>query len=251
MIRHAITAAFTILLGTTAFSQSRTTIGAELGISNDIYQILESNDLKDPGQAHQLKKFPIISTTKSILLRRQLGKTFFVEAGLMDKRYQQGIGFKFEQGYSTSGAFRSLMVPIRFGARINLLNEKLFVTPLAGLTYSRNYLPPFTGTGSGWGSSGSAPGATTNYEYNYATAFHTKSHWLLQTGLGLELRLPKNFSFHVNAGYYHGFKPVISQDIRYRVNGQSWQSAKTLSTGDMFTAGAGIRYSLDGLIKRK
>lgn len=250
MKKQVFAAACCSLITLTTMAQNKTSIGIEFGISNDKYQIIESHGPKEPGQENQLKKFPLLSATRSLLVRQELGKTFFVEAGIMDKRYRDGIGFRFEQGYSSSGTFRSLMVPVRFGANINIIGDKLRLTPLMGLTFSRNFLPPWTGTAYGQGSISNGTASPTVYTYSYSTFTPEKTHTLLQAGLGLDLKLGRSLLLSANASYYHGFKTVITQDIRYSVNNKPTQSAQAFSTGDMFQAGIGLKYSFGNLFGR-
>ena len=252
MIKQILATTVFTLAASLLFAQNKTYVGLEVGVSNDIYQIFENNvEKENGGSGSQLKKVPLLSGIRGLNIRQEIGSRFFVETGVIEKRYQTGIGFKAECGYTTTDAFTSLIIPIRFGTSINFFKDKVRLTPVIGYSFSRNYLPPFHGGLSGEEYGSQPPAAGNSYKYQYSTQFHAKNHSLLQTGLGLDVLLGKSWMASFSANYYTGFNKVISQDIRYSVNNNPVQAAQAYSTGNMFTVGVGLKYSLGFLQKRK
>src|SRR5688572_19849447 len=107
---------------------AQTSFGLEFGVSKDIYRLFEHAS-KDPMyNGVKLRSVRPPSVIAGFNIRQELNRTFYVEAGMLWKRYESAMAFNFERGHSSSTEFKSLMIPVRIGAKINLYKDKIQLT---------------------------------------------------------------------------------------------------------------------------
>jgi hypothetical protein len=248
MKKTFFTALLTFFISLT-YAQQSTHFGVEFGVSKDIYRLFE-NSSKEPNEnGMQLRSVRPPSAIFGFNVRQDLNTTFYVETGLLSKTYERALAFEFEQGHTSSTAFKSLMIPVRIGAKVNLYKEKIQLTPNIGYSFVKNFLPPFGG-GRGEGHGTYNYPSTISTKYSYSSQHHAKSHALFQTGIGIDIKMSRSITLSLSGKHYEGSKKIISQDIKYSVNNQPEQTAHSYSTGDMRTYNIGFRCSLGNILKK-
>ncbi|MEA1873082.1 MAG: hypothetical protein U9N51_01470 [Bacteroidota bacterium] len=110
-----------------AFTQNLTYIGIEGGYKSDKYSIY------DP--AGHLKNNGSFGGNASFIVGQEILKSVFIGSGIIIHEYYESIGFKDQSSTNMSNALFSLQFPIRLKTSINLLNNKLLISPYTGLKF--------------------------------------------------------------------------------------------------------------------
>ena len=228
-----------VLLSTTCFPQKKTYIGIEGSIANDRVTIEDNGN--------ELKHVPLLAPLVGINFRHEIYKNLFVEAGLLYKPYDEGMGFKLDRGYSTGTGFNSWIIPLRIGTSIKLFEGIINLVPVIGYSFCRNqdygydsvYAP-----GSSWGY---IKTQQNSIAYSGATTYNNKTFSLVQTGLGIEVKLFRTVNLNFSANYYLGLNKVYQQDVLYNINNSPDQSAKMVSKGQFWSVGVKLQYPISNL----
>ncbi len=235
---RSLVAALALFISFAAFGQSKTYLGIELSLANDIYK------LKDNGG--YMKTIPLRNFPIAIQLRQDLNKKFFGEVEVMFKYYYEGFGFKEVPHNSSSSDDISFLIPFRFGTRFNLYKEKLYFAPVLGYTIG---IAPSFGSGIAYGNSQSG---STNYEYTYSENPNVDRYFsLIQTGAGIEYTLFENFIFSFSANHYAGLNSITQLDIYYTVNQSSPIAGTATGKGSFWALTTSIKYPVSNLWTRK
>ena len=234
MKQFTLIATLIISLLNFAYGQNKTYLGFEFSVANDLYEITDTGDY--------LVTIPLIDGQGGLTLRQELNRSIYVETGLIIKYYQEGFGFKTIPGYSSGSSEASVIIPLRFGLNLNLYKEKIYLVPVIGYSFGIN--PPY-GYGISWGTQTSS---TTTYDF-YSTENPDVSRYfsLLQTGIGFEFAIAKALLFSISTNYYHGFNKTAQWNITYTVNNSDPMTGSTISKGEFWGVGAGIRYPISNL----
>ncbi len=123
-------AIITTVISIFSFSQHKIYIGIEASLANDIVAIEDNGN--------QLKHVPLPAPLVGIKVRKEIHKHLFLEAGILYKPYDEGIGFKLEPGYSSGTGFNSWIIPFRIGSSIKLHNKKIRLVPVIGYSLCKN-----------------------------------------------------------------------------------------------------------------
>lgn len=237
--------AISLLLCLVVFSQKKTFMGVEGNLANDRLSI------EDNGK--QLQHVPLLAPLVGVTIRQEINHYFFTEIGLFYKPYDEGIGFKVDHtGYATSTGFDSWIVPFRLGTYLQAHNKKIRLTPVIGYSICKNqdygydsvYAP-------GSGSWNYTITHSDSVAYDYSVTYNNKTFSLIQTGIGIEIKLLKTLNLNFSANYYFGLNHVYQQDVLYRINGSSNQSAKMISKGQFWSIGVGLQYPISNSWMKK
>lgn len=225
-----------------ASSQNMTYFGMEASFTNDVYEITETGD--------DLTEGPHLSGLWGFNLRQDVTNYFFVETGVIRKYYDSEIGFKPINISFASGAIDAWVIPLRLGTRLNIYKEKIYLVTVVGYSFCINSYY-------GYGNAITGPGfaKTANYSVSFSYSENTdleKYFSLLQTGLGFELKLFKKIILSVSSSYYAGFENVIElKDITYTVNNSNTFTGNSISKGDFWSFGAGLKYPISNFWTKK
>jgi hypothetical protein len=230
------------------YSQRSTTIGVELASSSDIYKITEQQLVQIKSNASELSASRPTSSIVGLNIRRNLNSTFYLETGLHLKTYSVERSFEFNEnnftiGYSNNNYFRSFIIPVKMGVKVNLYKDKVQLTPNMGFSLVKNHFPklnPNTNQGTGT----YAYPSNSSLIYSYSTRYNTSSYVLFQTGIGLDVKLTRAITLSLAGSNYQGFKKVISQDIKYNFSNQPERAAQSYSNGSMRTFSFGLKFAL-------
>lgn len=227
-----------IFLSIHGFSQNNFFMGFDAARSYDKY------DMYDTGNKAYVPELK--SSNWSFLLGYTMLSTITFETGVMLKFYKEGAGIVANLGptYGISSGFSSWQVPVRIGARIPLYQDKIFMYTRAGYHLCKNNAPNNIGT-----SFSSAYNPTTKeYEYLYTTDYRTSSDRyfnLLETAIGLEFKLSERLQLVPMVSYYTGFKPLIMQDLKYSIAGETVQQAQIVSKGNYLNYSLCMRFNFN------
>jgi len=235
MTKAALTTLTLSFLLTTVFAQKNIYIGIEAAVTHDIYEIIDNDGML-------LKKGPIITGYFGFNARKDFGSNAFVETGLLRKYYNEGVGFKVFSSYSSGTAISCWLVPVRLGAKINIIKTKLHLIPVIGYTFCIN---SDYGYGNGGIGGFSLNSTDTIYHSTHSNFSLRRNYSLLQTGLGLEFNIFRTVLISVTANYYTGFTNVIEQDINYTHNSSPSYTAVGLSKGEMVGLGVAFKYPIN------
>ena len=224
-----LTSSVTLLYG-----QTKTYLGLEGGLSHDKVEFTDNGN--------QLRSTPLRSWSGGMTLSHDISKYFTLETGLLIKEYQKGYAFDIIGGPGgiTSIGLNTMQIPLRFKSRVPLIADKLFFTTTVGYHFCFNKIDH---TGSLiFSTSGSGPRMESREDF---TGDLQKSFGLLETAIGLELRVFKSAWLTFSAGYFTGFKKVTQGDIRYTVNDGPETRATMYSKGDYASFNMGLKLPIN------
>jgi hypothetical protein len=98
--------------------------------------------------------------------------------------------------------------------------------------------------GSGWGHINTQQDSIA---FSEATTYNNKIFSLIQTGLGIEVKLFRTVNLNFSANYYIGLNRVYQQDVLYNINASPNQSAKMTSKGQFWNVGIKLQYPVSSL----
>jgi hypothetical protein len=123
--------------------------------------------------------------------------------------------------------------------KMNLLNHKIFFTPVIGFVPGINN--PF---GSGMGS-GSQQWENITIEYNFnERAKGSRFFSLLQASAGFDFKIFKSLYVGVSINYYKGLTSLTKVDIEYTVNKTITENGNTINDGDFWNINLGVKYPI-------
>jgi hypothetical protein len=237
MKQFSLTAAIIIYLLNSVYGQTKTYVGFEFSVANDLYAITDNGDY--------LKGVPLVNGLGGLNIRQEINSSIFVETGVLLKYYWEGFAFKTIPYYSTTSSDPSWIIPVRFGFNMNLYKRKIYLVPVVGYSFG---IDPSFGYGIGYGKQTSS---TTSIDYYYAENPHVSRYFsLLQTGVGFEFVLFKTLLFSTAANYYKGFNKTTQLDINYTVNNSSETTGTAISKGDFWCVSTGIKYQISNFWAR-
>ncbi len=217
--------------------QKRTYIGIEAAVTNDKFKLEDPNNMLMPTHC--------VSTMAGINVSQDLNYWLSIETGFSHKFYQKGIGLKGQpDAYSVDYVLDTWQVPLRFNARLNLKSNIIFLKPTIGFHYCFNN-DFFSSSGSGFGFFNGEQTPIFSYDETTNTSL-TKTFLLLETGLGLEIKLSGKSLLTFSGSYYTGFKDVMQSHIVYQVNGSPESGAVMTSKGNYFSYSVGFRFPVGG-----
>jgi hypothetical protein len=230
-----------ISLGT--FAQNLTYIGIEGGYKSDKYTSY------DP--AGHLRNIGSFGGNASFVVGQEILESVFIESGIIIHEYYDCIGFKGQSSTSMGNVLFSLQFPIRLKTSINLLNNKLLISPFTGLKFGHNL--DYIKNG---GISGSSGGNSDFFgvEFDYEAQENSnlrKNFILLETGITLEYQTKNRFIFGLSTAYNTGFSPIIYQEVIYSKNSGPDHTAYKISNGNYLNITFGIKAPISNLWQNK
>lgn len=231
-----------IVLTQSGFSQNKTYFGGEFAMTGDIY------DINDP--CNLITATSLITGSWGFTIGQEINKNFLIETGLIRKYYDEGFGYNVESLIlgSSSNAFNTWQIPLRLKSRINLINERLFLTATIGYHFSIN---TEYGFGGGSGGGGLVDGNDTirvSYTINDSI---TKTFSLIEAGLGFEYVVFDGFIISLSSSYYSGLRKAYQLDMTTEGYNCSSDNAYGISKGGYWNIAIGVKYSISNLWKKK
>jgi hypothetical protein len=246
-----------ISLGT--FAQNLTYIGIEGGYKSDKYTSY------DP--AGHLRNIGSFGGNASFVVGQEILESVFIESGIIIHEYYDCIGFKGQSSMSMGNELFSLQFPIRLKTSINLLNNKLLISPFTGLKFGHNldYFESDVNSGDEGslisnfdgdyiGSGGGISSDFNGNQYEYITQDNSnlrKNFVLLETGITLEYQTKNRFIFGLSTAYNTGFSPIIYQEIIYSENSGPDHTAYKISNGNYLNISFAIKAPISNLWQNK
>jgi len=242
-----------------ALAQNLTYIGIEGGYKSDKYTTY------DP--AGHLRNIGTFGGNASFVIGQEILESVFVESGIIIHEYYESISFKSQSSMSMSNELFSLQFPIRLKTSINLLNNKLLISPYTGLKFCHNlnYFESDVNSddegdlssnfnGDYIDSGGGISSDFNGNQYEYITQDNSnlrKNFVLLETGIALEYQTKNRFIFGLSTAYNTGFSPIIYQEIIYSENSGPDHTAYQISNGNYLNFTFGIKAPISNLWHNK
>jgi hypothetical protein len=205
-----------------------TFIGIEALNISDIYKV------DDP--AGYIKAPLLNAEHYGLKVRHVVAGPLFLEAGLYVRDHN--IGFSFKNKYETGGTGRqAFWLPLRAGLRFPLFKKHLYIAPVGGFVLAMTDNQE-GGSGNGaW----TEPGGD-RLEYNYTLRYPVKTYFLLQGGLGIDIRIFRRAFLSILGNYYAGMNKLWIQDLHYTVNGVEYNAKGYVKSSYSF--GIGFSYQI-------
>ncbi|MFW5768174.1 MAG: hypothetical protein ACOCXO_07395 [Bacteroidota bacterium] len=225
-------------------AQQNTWVQANAGIGADQYHLV------DPG-GHMKTGIPTFAYEFSI--SQEIVPDLHLETGLLMHEYYSGEFFKESFGGSFSNTLMSLQIPIRLKYEINLLNEKLVLSPSLGYKPGINldYYPhPVDHEEPDGAGSGGMTGMNDNIRYEYSSETHNnyrRFFHMPEMGLSLEYKTDYDVKFSFIARYTGGFNKIIEHHTWYSYNDGEEHHAIQTSKGEYTYFGFGVGWKLSNL----
>lgn len=221
-----------LLLTVGARAQNTTHIGVEVAYSADVFKIT------DPGG--RVTKPDVSAALWGVNIRRSIHRYIFFETGVYARAYKVGLAFDGYYG-SQSTDRTAYLLPIRFGARLPMINNAIAICPVAGFTFGvtdEGSLIKADGT-FGWDD-------VEKIQFKYTVHRPSQVLTLVQAGIGIDIKLWPKTLLHLSTNYYAGLTPSLRQSIQYQPqNGQASYDAVQSSKGSFVTAGIGLKYAVN------
>lgn len=223
-------------------SQRSTYFGGEFAVNEDIYDIIDPNNL--------ITTTPLVTGLWGFTIGQEINKNFLVETGLIRKYYSEGYGYNVGSINMAveSDAYNTWQIPLRLKSRINLVKEKLFLTATIGYHISIN---SEYGYGGGSGGSTYVNGNDTikiQYTENDSLA---KTFSLIEAGLGIEFEIFNGFILSLSSSYYAGLKKVYQLDMTTESNYHPSNNAYWISKGGYWNVALGIKYAISNFWRKQ
>src|SRR5688500_13284917 len=221
MKQFALSIVVVICILNTTHAQNKTYFGLEFSLFRANHKIRDNGNY--------LMTLTLMYAQVGLTIRKELQKTVFVEAGLIVKPYSAAIGFKPIPVSFVGTEGVSLLIPIRLGLNLNVYEEKIYLVPVIGYSYSANR-PSNYGRDSGTQESSTTTIAYTSLENPDVSRYIS----LLQMGIGFEFQIFDVLRLSVSTNYYKGYTPIWISDIDYTVNNSSSTTGTVTSKGDFW-----------------
>jgi hypothetical protein len=207
-----------------------------LNINHDYFQ------LSDPGEEFEIRDRPNISFGS--VYRYQLKNHVTVNSGITFKHFDDVIGFRNFNSWSSGTGDQVLEVPLAIGYNKRLFREGIFtVSPLvgAGLNTVLNAASVSTGTIKVVGPMDSIVSVSHSH--------HLKSFYITATvGFQFEIKLGAGLTLVTSFQYYRGFSTVTEYFYTYRRNLNPPVNAVKKGNGSYLTVlGVKLYYTFPGL----
>ena len=229
------------LLSMKLHAQKKTYFGIETGPKWDLYQLTDNGS--------DLFSSPVPGGTYGFYFGQELNKGFIAETGLYGYEYYESIRFKSSQmpGFWSSNAFYTLQIPLRIKKPINLIKQRLFITPSFAYVFGINleYGHPDSIGGYGWGSIGNI-----NYSYDEYSSLSRTLH-LLETGISIDYRFKNGLELTLDGKYAKGLNKVYRQEVKYTIGSSKEFNGTYSSRGDYMKLTLGLKYPISKIRNEK
>ncbi len=215
-----------LFLSSSLYSQHRTFYTLEAGLT--------SAGLLDTGisEISSIRNY-YPGTKVGLHLRKEIGKTFSLEAGInrveINDSFKAGI-----IGLYTDSDFR-FVFPVKLNIGKSLYSDRLFLFSSLGAQYYRSFR----------GSGGGLKAIPRTNEYIQVEYMSTDgNHFQVIGSLGLRYRLVDEMLLTLSAGYSHGFKTLKNYDITHLIRDIVIETAQAESRGTYWDITLGLSYPL-------
>ena len=230
-----------MLMETNVFGQRSTFLGASGNLTYDTYEYT------DPGNL--ITSIPMPNGSWGILAQQEINSHFLFETGFIRKYYSEGYGVNISSPFigMSSNSFETYQIPFRIKSRLNLFQDKVYLSTITGFNLSVN---SEYGYGLGHG------GSTSHHDGNIYVIEYTedvnqsRTFPLFETGVSLDLAILKNIYVSAQVSYFSGMKKVSQIDYEYTVNNSDIQHAYAHSNGNYWGIGLGIFYRISEIWKK-
>ena len=212
-------------------AQKKTHLGLEFSLFRDIHEIRDNGGY--------LMTLPLMEAQGGITIRQEIKRQMFIEGGLIVKPYSNAIGFKTIPVSFVGTEDVSALIPLRLGLKLNVYDEKIYLVPVIGYSFSAN-APSGYGKGSGTRESSATTIAYTAAENPDASRYVS----LFQIGVGLEFPIFDVMLLSISTNYYKGFNPIWVSEIRYTVNNSFSTTGTVTSKGDFWCLSTSLKYPI-------
>ena len=189
------------------------------------------NKVADPG--NQFTGSYVKSSIAGATLGQELAEDLTISAGAYYQSYKDGINMiddRPQQARYTS--YSTLLFPLRLEYRVQLSEYPVSLIPRIGYIYGRPSLP---GPASHSGILTSPEGTT--YAFQYQQSFEPVDLHMLETGIGLGLRIVGFWQTSVHLSYLTGFTDPVSNDLTYSgSDGRNYSAEYTTKGNTLYTS---------------
>lgn len=228
-----------MLFSRLAQAQQNTFLSVEGAFCRDLYGI------EDNG--HFLVTVPLNTALWGISVLQEIDSRAFVEVGVFSKSYWEGFGFRNIPVYGTNDAFNAVIIPLKFGYRINL-PWQFSLVPSAGISMGINTSPELA---SGGGSGNIVSNGNT-IEYTFEENDDVvRTFFMAHPSITIERTLLGTFVLGISVSRAFGFNQANRLDIRYTINNASSIAATAVNRGDYWSAGLALRYPVNNLWRKR
>jgi len=204
--------------------------------------VFDVYDFFDP--SNSLSAIPVMWTSWGIIAGHKINDSFHIETGLSKKEYFFGFGL-FDEGKAYHemkySSFNSWQVPVKLISRLNLFENRIYLTCRLGLKLGIN--TSYNSMGS------SAETGSCTYENLSVKFSHEKYDKLLfpllESGIGFDFRLYENSFLFFSTNYHSGFSTVDVVNIEYTDKNNVQGTAHGISKGNFWEALAGFKFFFD------
>ncbi len=191
---------------------------------------------------------PIIGGRIGLSVSQDLNNYSRIELGFTYKNYKDGFGFRILSGYAINSAVSALCFPLRLHTKINLYKNKLFLSPVVGVTYGR--IPTSFSNGGSYVKISSGTDSLTFLSYSgYGI---NPNFFLIQAGLSIDIIFKNNSFLSVFSSYYSGQSKIYRTNFTYQRNNLPWINGQAFSKGSFWDIiGISFNYPINKLRQKK
>jgi hypothetical protein len=229
-----------LLLSIVSLAQNKTYVGVEASFAPDLCFSMIGNKI-----IHKSKSGITAGGNAGFIVggnvRREFNHRLFAETGLLFTQYQGCYLFQEHNFAMQSALINNWIIPFRFGKKINLARNKLFLSPILGYSFCIN---PQHGSGivTDFGTHQNRSGTYTISEVTHVNS--VRNYGMLQSGLNLEFQMFKALMICASANYYRNFSKILKDDITYSFDNAAPQTVYGLSKARMVALGIGLKYAI-------
>lgn len=217
---------FLILMTYTLSAQSKYSIGVGLSACHNYFKTF------DPGNQIITKASPAFMINVDV--RYQFSKHLSLESGIYIKSMRDGVAFK-EMGSVYGNAIPSVNIPIRFIPRFQVVENKLFVNPMFGVSIGLNTNYSRANNGAGFYATLLKADTINKINYEYSVDYKFNPVYLLfQTGLSLEFIFHNRSTLQVQSNFYYGISKISQTNISYQINNDPVVNASSYTNGSFW-----------------
>jgi hypothetical protein len=216
-----------------------TYIGLNLGLKNELYQVIDAgNEL--------YSKTNFRHNITGIFVEQELNRHILLGTGIYFTKH--GIDFRFrrDNGFNVFPSMKTTLIPLRLGFTIPLFYgiPEVRLVPQVGFNAvlnRTNDIVPIYGK--------IAPDLADTYEGNLNYDF-SRWYFLAEGGLNFDILFAKGLIVSFGGKYFQGFTQVARLDVEYRI-------ARVIDNGTLTSKGSflglytGIKYPIHKFNKKK
>jgi hypothetical protein len=226
-----------VIISNPLFSQLRTSIGYNIGLSYQFYHLTD--------YGNQLQRHPIVIGQKGFSLIQDINHHVSIEAGLFSNEYYQSINMA-DKNIILVGELSSLQIPLRFRYRFSFVNDRIGISPIASISLGVNRIKRnirYQNSNNITEDTYYFPN-TKDSVYQKADVYTNVKGMFLSAGSGLSIdyRFRNGIQIALTGIYNAGLSRMLKANIDYSVNGAPLSHAVTYSNGNNFQVWLSLHY---------